>query len=97
MNNGYTKARLVPISHETLRTGGWKTRKHSEKNIKGTLKDAGYTDKEITKLNKEGRILIRTKFLSTTLKAGQKLYVLEIPEDYNNDVDIDRFKAIELD
>lgn len=80
---GYDKARIVHIPHEKREKRNWRSRATSEKNIKGILRDQGYSDKQIAKLNKQGRILIGTKYLSTTLKAGQKLYVLDIPEDHS--------------
>lgn len=98
MSRGYDKSRLVKIAHTKRQNGrSYRYRRTSDKNIKEILRDAGYTDKQIAKMNKQGRILIGTGYLSTHLKPGQELYVLDIPEDHDLDQGIDRFAAIELD
>lgn len=94
----YKKARLHNIPAEMERRG-WSSRYNStsKDNIKQLLIKAGYSEKAIAKLKKEGRIFIEAGYLSTTLKPGQKLYVLDIPEDHNLEDHIDRFCDLELD
>jgi len=95
-HRGYEKARLVHVPTEKKKKQGYGTRARGE-NVQDALRRAGYTDEQITKLARDGRILASCKYITTNTKAGQELYVLDIPEDHDLDQGVDRFAAIELD
>jgi len=96
MSQGYEKARLVHIPTKKSKKRGYGTRKRGEC-VKDALRRAGYTDEQITKLARDGRIMASCKYITTTTKAGQELYVLDIPEDHDLEESVDRFRDIELD
>lgn len=95
-DRGYEKARLVHVPTQKSPKKGYGTRARGEC-VKDALRRAGYSDEQITKLARDGRIMATCKYITTTTKAGQELYVLDIPEDHDLDQGVDRFAAIELD
>ena len=95
-HRGYEKARLVHIPTSKKKKRGYGTRARGE-NVQDALRRAGYTDEQIAKLARDGRIMCSCKYITTNTKAGQELYVLDIPEDHDIEEHVDRFTDLELD